>query len=461
MEENSKHSRTAPNIDQLLRYFEQSWTNPTALTPELNEVIAPLYKTLEPLAALKNNSEAKALWLRIQRGEISDYGNFEELKSFGEVESYEEFEESWKADYPDEEKWYELVLVESYYPDGTLRFRSVALDNRTIISGRTDVENQMSLSEQDAADALCKLILPAAEDSMRLLREGKYNDMVSEQLPLEFRTGVIQRRNEWRCNPERRQYDYDNLSEETVAEVKAILSEKGNEEDKVGRMKTFTANAFFKACCLGYQACGYDLTGLSPAEAYLRFADGRDEGLTGTGHDLNEGPGIDFGDPKAWDDWFFSRRMGGHPWEVVRGGNSTHVDLRVCHDKQHIEFEHRIGRLTSEEYNRQMENAGYYLTVAGTHRQFEAVNFYIALRTAGYPVVLSNSDELLARFSGDDYIGIVPHDMPTRYCENLFPDKYGVIIDFIHVYKDDLPVREPYIEWLPEEKAELKLEKKD
>ena len=459
MEENRKCNVTAPEIDQLLRLFDQGWTNPSALTPELEAMMVPLYEALKPLAPLKKNSEAKALWLRIPRGEITDYGDFKELKSCGEVDTYEEFQGIWKTDYPDEEKWYELVLVESFYPDGTLRFRSLVLDNRTIISGRTDVENQMSLSEQDAADALCKLILPAAEDSMRLLREDKYNDMVAEQLPLEFRTGVIRRRNEWRCNPERRRYDYDNLSEETVEELKQFLSDGSNEEDIVGRMKTFTANDFFKACCLGYQTCGYDLTGLSPAEAYLRFADGRDEGLTGTGHGLNEGPGIDFGDPKAWDDWFFSRRMGGHPWEVVRGGNSTHVDLRVCHDKQHIEFEHRIGRLTDEEYNRQMENAGYYLTVAGTHRQFEAINFFLALRTAGYPVVLSDADELLARFSGDDYIGIVPHNMPTRYCENLVPDKYGTIIDFIHVYRDDLPVREPCIEWLPEEKAELKMEK--
>ena len=62
----------------------------------------------------------------------------------------------------------------------------------------------------------------------------------------------------------------------------------------------------------------------------MHYADGRDEGLTGQGHGLNAGPGIDFDSPAAWNDWYFGTRGGGHPWEVVPGGNSTHVELYVC-----------------------------------------------------------------------------------------------------------------------------------
>ena len=50
------------------------------------------------------------------------------------------------------------------------------------------------------------------------------------------------------------------------------------------------------------------------------------EGMDGTGYGLNEGPGIDFDDPAAWDERYYFSRSGVHPWEVVRGGNSTHVE---------------------------------------------------------------------------------------------------------------------------------------
>ena len=42
--------------------------------------------------------------------------------------------------------------------------------------------------------------------------------------------------------------------------------------------------------------------------------------------------------------------------------------------------------------------------------------------------------------------------IPT-YCESMFPNHYGKILDFMHVYDDDIWIRD--IEWLPEKEAEL------
>ena len=50
---------------------------------------------------------------------------------------------------------------------------------------------------------------------------------------------------------------------------------------------------------------------------------------------------------------------------------------------------------------------------------------------------------------------IVLQAVPTRYCENLFPKKYGDIIDFIHVYGEEMEKFGDAIEWLPEEEARL------
>ena len=104
------------------------------------------------------------------------------------------------------------------------------------------------------------------------------------------------------------------------------------------------------------------------------------------------------------------------------------------------------------------EHAGYYFIVAGKHRAAEAVNFYIALHDAGFPVLLDDADEILARFEGTDYVGIVPHAVTPKYCENLFPAKYGRVIDFMNIYSEEMEQFGDQIEWIPEERAELKCE---
>lgn len=318
---------------------------------------------------------------------------------------------------------------------------------------------------------LLPLLTEAAEKSMAMLKNGTYNDYVEKNLPYEHRTGVIKRSDEWKADPDAKKYVWENMDEETYTRFRSLLPTNG--EEKISRIKPFTANDFFKACYIGYKACSYDLNGLdepswqesnattkSPmniySRAYLRYADGRDEGLTGTGHGLNEDPGIDFDSPSEWDAWYFDRkRGGGHPWEVVRGGNSTHVDLYVMHDENHIGYLFRAGKITEDEYNARKEKAGYYFEVAGKHRSWEAIRFFVALREAGLPVILTDAEEIAARYDGSDYIGIVPRRIIPKYCESLFPEKYGHVIDAMNLYEEDKALL-PYVEWLPEDKAELK-----
>ena len=47
--------------------------------------------------------------------------------------------------------------------------------------------------------------------------------------------------------------------------------------------------------------------------------------------------------------------------------------------------------------------------------------------------------------------------MPApKYCESMFPKEYGRVIDFMHVYEEDLEKYKGDIIWLPEDKAELR-----
>ena len=292
------------------------------------------------------------------------------------------------------------------------------------------------------------------EESVSLLKAGKYNEMVSDSLPYQFRTGVIRRADIWKADPEHKKYDYDNLSEKTVTRFKELLKSGANDLRSIGRIREFTANDFFRACKAGYVAIGKDCEGFSLSELYMRYSDGRDEGLTGAGCGINKGNGIAFDSPAAWDGWYYGDRGGGHPWEVVPGGNSTHVELYVCHDKRELEWKYRNGEISETEYRNGLERAGYYFAIAGKQRQFEAISFYIALTDAGFPVILGDAEAHLARVEAADYVGIVPHHLPTRYCESLFPKEYGNIIDFYHAYKSE-DAWFDWIEWLPEEEAKL------
>ena len=131
------------------------------------------------------------------------------------------------------------------------------------------------------------------------------------------------------------------------------------------------------------------------------------------------------------------------------------MDLCVCHDRRDMEFDLTLGRITEAEYSKRMESAGYYLALFGKHRPLEAVTFYVALSAAGLPVTLGDADEILARFDGSDYVGIVPHHVIPKYCEGMFPAMYGRIIDFMHVFDEDMDIIGDAIEWLPVTEAKL------
>ncbi len=460
-DDDRKYRLLAPDVDDLLRYFDRRHTlNPTSSTDALLTAASPIFDTLVPLAPLKKNEEAKAIWIRIPRGEITDFASFDEMKDCDAVDTYDEYEQMWRDEYPEEFKWYQLVAVQSFNKDGTLRFYAISLGNETVISASTE-DHLFSDSDgyyaEGAACRLCSLIMPALQESMEMLRSGQYNDLVEKELPYQFRTGVIKRSVLWDANPESRKYAYDGLSEKTVLKFRDLISSGINSKDRIDRIKSFTANDFFRACRTGYQAIGKDCEGYTLSELYMRYSDGRDEGLTGKGHGLNEGPGIDFDSPAAWDEWYFNRTQhGGHPWEVVPGGNSTHMELYVMNDRRDLEWDLRSKKITKDEYDEKLKSAGYYFVIAGMQRQFESVSFYVSLSEAGMPVIIDGAEEMIARLDGSDYIGIVPHHMYTRYCESLFPAKYGDIVDFTHVYKNE-DAWFDRIEWLPVEKAELNL----
>ena len=460
------YNLTAPDIDFLLRHFDHGWRNASAPSQPLMDAASLLSAAIADLAPLKKNAEVKSIWLMIPKGTLSDYeilNPYEDMLEWEEVDSREEYVARWAAEYPDDICWYELIITECFNKEGKLRFRGVGLNNITIISANLEQGfSEHGDFSDEAAIALCSLLTDAAKKSMELLRAGTYNSMITASLPYKFRTGVVKRSTLWASEPERKEIIFEGLPNAIYAQFQALINSGENKYSKIRPQKSMTGNDFLSACAIGYRACGYDILGKDGAELpaidlYLRYADGRDEGLTGKGDTLsNTDGGIDLNDPGAWDDWYHNRESrGGHPWEVCRGGNSTHIDLYVYDSRSDAEWELRLGTIDEKEAKEKQQFGGYYFSVGGRAwtRSVEAVHFYVALHNAGLPVLLQDADEILARFKGEDLIGIVSYNLIPKYCESLFPASYGKILDFMHVSEEDKWLKD--VRWLPEEKAEL------
>jgi len=216
-------------------------------------------------------------------------------------------------------------------------------------------------------------------------------------------------------------YLADISDEEMQLFVRHIEEQKDGEP--VGSYITdMTAGKFYEYCAIGYKANQYEhLEGLTAKEQYYKKADGRDEGLAE----------LDIDSVEEFEAWYHDRhRGGGHPWEVCRGGNSTHIDLYV-------------------RYN---EN-GFFLSVRGKAwtRSVEAIKFYNALRAEGVAVYLHDAKGITDRLLGRDRLGIVPEHVIPSYCEAWFPGMD--ILDFMNLpyEQDEYELMLPKITWLEEQ----------
>lgn len=349
-----------------------------------------LLKHLEPVS----ETGVWELWLTAERGSIEAYGNYEELLDDGAVDIYTEFEENWRSQFPDERKWFHFAAVD----DEKIGYRAVFLDHRQIIE--VDPRKERGF-EYDIAE-FAQWQLDAVKTCINEIRSGGYSERVERELPPQYRTGTIRRKDFWDIFPQQRKDFFRNITAEELQEFLVFAKAPGADLSTVKeRLPAMTANDFYGYCAMGYQVNHYTGTELTPKEQYYLHADGRDDGLG----EINPNSA------EAFVAWFLDKgHWGGHPWEICRGGNSTHIDLFVILDER-----------------------GYYLKVAGSawSRTVEAVKIYLALKRAGLPVCLYQADLLVNRLTEEEEIGVVPEGVIPAYCHSLFPGKK--VIDFMNL----------------------------
>lgn len=405
---------TAPQVRNYIRYLDHSQPWTMTLDTESYRLLDLILERVRAVAPTAENG-AREFWLKVDRGPIEDFADYEEWLRDGIVENREEFEREWLDYYPDKDCW---MLFGAVYAE-SVGYKAIALGHRIIVE--YDPREEPGF-EHDAHE-LMEWLLEAVDEVIARIRAGTYNADVAEHLPPQHRTGTISQKALWDAFPESRDEFFQSISEADVAEFIRLMDRYPKGETDRPPRASFTASEFYRCCALGYKACGYSVDELTPKEMYEKFADGRDEGLGE----------IDADSPEAYLQWHEEGRMRcGHPWEVCRGGNSTHVSLYVGHSA-----------------------GGYKLRVDGSSygRSVEAIHFFLALWRAGYPVSIYDGNILSARLQGRERVGIVPEGIMPRYRQRDFPNEQ--IISFINLPHEKRADLLPHCVWQPIPKIEL------
>ena len=410
----------APQIDNILEMIHPSQEEKIVNT-FLKEKIKRMYLLINDIKPeIQYLDKIWSFWIRAKRGDINEFGSYEEFKEEEMVESYKDFELLWKDYYPDEEKWYKVVFVkykEELFINIGMKFHLGFDLGTNQISGLGFVNEWIEKLFEWLQSEIEKQIDEIKTD------QASYNLFIENNLPYKKRYGKIKRIDLWNGVEDIERLD-TKLGDDKIIKLEQLV----NEQNKIGIIPQMSAGDFFRYCEICYDANEY-FSGsekkLSPKEKYLAFADGRDEGLRK----------IPENSPEAFKEWYHGKACGGHPWEICRGGNSTHISLYV-----------------SEKDN------GWILRLRGESRVrvFETVNMALALYKNNVPFILSYADETLRMVKGTDFIGIVPENVTPRYCHSSFPEE-DRIIDFMNLGFE--PEISSFItknaEWYPVKKLSL------
>jgi hypothetical protein len=367
----------------------------------------------------QGDDKYRSIWFSIERGNLADFGDYDEYLEAGEVENKKDFEDLWLYYYPEPTKWYAFAVAEYndviyFYIDRKLTLECNVKENNNTedYSVQTDLINHL---QSIVSETITQI--QSSEDN--------YNTFISDNLPHKKRVGRIIRQDYWNIFPE-----YAKEFVEAISPLEIKILEKIKEQSPInsfGHLPQMTSGDFFRFCEMGYDANNYfenSSKTLTAKEKYYAMADGRDCGL----QELNETSYQEF------QDWHETKmNCGGHPWEICRGGNSTHISLFICKEKE-----------------------GWNLRLEGSSslRVIETIKIAVALYQHQIPFVLGKAEEIYKMAIGIDYIGIVPEKVIPRYCHSYFP-KEDNIIDFMNLgyEKSEEIIRKAF--WYPIDKIQL------
>lgn len=404
---------TAPEIQHYCEILSHrpfaSFHNAAVFDAGTYQILGTIFDQIKQIMPREGTTDVWDLWLRASRGSIERFGDYQECLEVGAVSNYKEFQELWLSYFPSKEYWYPFTAIERQED----QYRGILLNHRIIIEQHGEPSTGIPLDIHEFAE----WVLQSVNICVDALKRGDYNQFIEDHLPVQHRTGTILRKDWWSIFPENRKEFFSRLSQED-ANLFVKYMEENSQQNTIGPpLKELSANDYFRVCAIGYTANHYSGGDRTPREQYYLHADGRDDGLRE----------IDPDSPSAFLAWFTNPdQRGGHPWEIARGGNSTHISLYP-----------------------QYKEDGFTFLLAGSSvsRTVETVRFYLALQKAGFPVYMKAGSIPADQLTGNEKIGIVPQGVLPAYCEDLFPGER--IISFMNLDCEKLDEVAQYCTWQP------------
>jgi hypothetical protein len=361
---------------------------------------------------------------------------FEFLKELSDF-SYEtdSLDRVWQILFPDKDGAWHHVRV-THYRDA---FYMIPIDGRCGVLevkprkqiGLMNSSGTFSCEDDTWVEAWEPLIV-AARQWLRVVCKDwvKANKRVWAEYPLKHRYGVVPHALVRESLPEFFRLDSEVGGANTRRMVRLVEEGFFRKNEQI-EVPALTAAKYFRYCKIAYIAgkrrdeAAVDAS-LSGRELYRQYADGRHEGLL----DIDPESEQEFAD---WIDRKHPKRGGGgHPWEIKRGGNTTHIDLSVT-------------RPYPGQTGFRVELRGESFT-----RLAETIRMFLAIQKEGLPISLAEPEGVRRRLLAQDNIGIVPayaslHRANQRFC------KEDGVYDVMH-YDDFGRAKRriiPFVTWEP------------
>jgi hypothetical protein len=351
--------------------------------------------------------------------EAKIYTFLEELKNFQHELSFSD--RIWKIIFQNKKnKWHYLQVQqykETFY---------ISLIDGAVPTLEVHPEQQINLDQH------WELIISAAHHWLLKVKDNwiKANTAVMNNYPTNCRQGYVPHAVVRGSLPDILRLDHE-LGKENTAKFIKIYESGYFFDAKNFERTTMTTKIFFDYCKIAYLAAQkkdeHIDEKLSGLEMYKHYADGRHEGLLDLDLDSEE-------EFAAWLDGSNSKRdRGGHPWEIKRGGNTTHIDLSVTRPR----FREQDGFIIK-------------INAPATTRLAEAIRMFLSLYDAAMPITISDNEGIVKRLLAQDNIGIVPYYASLHRANQGYPEDQNI---YDVMYYDDFGKHKtrinPFIIWHP------------
>ena len=392
-----------------------------------------LFRLTDQMASVGRDNR-REFWIIARRGSAEEYRPF-----YDEDASEEELADAMQEQYPLEEYWYKVVTV--HHTDCRRgEYFGAILNNRCFLTINDPNEDGNPFNATELIDWL----IQETKVVLEKLRNGTYNADAREKLPVDYKYGVISRKDYWNIYPEERDAYRSAFTPQQIEEFLRCKDEFAEGYMPPNCLPHITVRDFYEACAICYRAIGMEpkshcwfedsdeehqrYGGVTPKELYYMFADGRDDGMSK----------LPLDDAAAFEEWLeqkgpYYEFNGHHPWEILPSYSTE--------DSGHL----YVGK-TSD---------GYYFSLSGSSRtrSRDTIRCFLALRAASLPVRLHEGNKMRARLEETDMIGIAPEGRTTRYIYSIMEYDF---LDAVHLYDGNKPeqVEEKAI-WKPELECKL------